>query len=51
MPIYEVGQHDGQYYFSMGFVKGESLAHRRAERPLPPREAAELIVKVVDAIE
>ncbi len=51
VPIYEVGQHDGQCSISMGFVEGQSLAHRRAEGPLPPREAAELLVKVVEAIE
>ena len=43
VPIYEVGQHEGQHYFSMGFVEGQSLAHRLADGPLPPREAAELI--------
>ena len=43
MPIYEVGQHEGQHYFSMGFVEGQSLAQRLADGPLPAREAAELI--------
>jgi WD40 repeat protein len=51
VPIYEVDQHDGQHYFSMGFVEGQSLSHCLADGPLPPREAAELIVKVADAIE
>jgi WD40 repeat protein len=51
VPIYEVGQHQGQHYFSMGFVDGESLSHRLAEGPLPPREAAGLMVKVAEAIE
>jgi hypothetical protein len=35
----------------MGFVEEQSLSHRRAEGPLPPREAAELTVKVAEAIE
>ena len=51
VPIYEVGQHDGQHYFSMGFVEGQSLSQRLAEGPLPPREAAGLMVKVAEAID
>jgi WD40 repeat protein/serine/threonine protein kinase len=51
VPIYEVGQHEGQHYFSMGYVEGQSLSHRLADGPLPPREAAELMVKVTEAIE
>jgi WD40 repeat protein len=51
VPIFEVGEHEGQHYFSMGFVEGQSLSHRLADGPLPPREAAELMVKVADAIE
>ncbi len=51
VPIYEVGQHEGQHYFSMGFVDGQSLAQRLLEGPLPPRDAAELMVRVADAIE
>jgi WD40 repeat protein len=51
VPIYEVGQHEEQHYFSMGFVEGQSLAQRLAGGPLPPREAAALLVKVAEAIE
>ncbi len=40
VPIFEVGQHEGQHYFSMGFVEGQSLSQRLAEGPLPAREAA-----------
>jgi serine/threonine-protein kinase len=51
VPIYEVGQHEGQHYFSMCFVEGQSLSHRLADGPLPPREAAALIIRVAEAIE
>ena len=43
VPIFEVGQHEGQHYFSMGFVEGQSLSQRLADGPLPPREAAALM--------
>jgi eukaryotic-like serine/threonine-protein kinase len=51
VPIFEVGQHEGQHYFSMGFVEGQSLAQRLADGPLPPREAAALMVRVAEAID
>ena len=51
VPIFEVGQHEGQHYFSMGFVEGKSLSQRLAEGPLSSREAAELMLKVAEAIE
>ena len=51
VPIYEVGQHEGQHYFSMGFVEGQSLAQRVAEGPLPPREAAALMVQIAEAVQ
>src|SRR5262249_25117411 len=39
VPIYEVGVHEGQHYFSMAYVEGGSLAERVASGPLPPRQA------------
>ena len=50
VPIYEVGEHEGQHYFSMGFVDGETLADRLKDGPLPPREAAELSKKITEAV-
>jgi WD40 repeat protein len=50
VPIFEVGQHDGQHYFSMGFVEGESLAQKLAVAPLLPREAASVMKLVAEAI-
>ncbi|RPI80915.1 MAG: hypothetical protein EHM42_11450, partial [Planctomycetaceae bacterium] len=40
VPILEVGQHDGQHFFSMGFVDGPNLAQVIAEGPLPAKDAA-----------
>ncbi len=50
VPIYETGEHEGQHYFSMGFVEGSSLAQKVADRPLPPRQAAALVQEVAEAI-
>jgi len=51
VPIFEVGQHEGQHYFSMGFVEGQSLSHRLTDGPLPCRQAAALMVTVAEAID
>jgi eukaryotic-like serine/threonine-protein kinase len=50
VPIYEVGEHEGNHYYSMGFVDGPSLAARVTQGPLPPREAAELVRAVAEAV-
>lgn len=50
VPIYEVGEHEGQHFFSMAFVDGPSLAQRLTEGPLPPLQAAELIRQVAEAV-
>jgi eukaryotic-like serine/threonine-protein kinase len=51
VPIFEVGQHEGQHYFSMGLVQGQSLAQLLAGGPLPPDQAAALLAEVARAIE
>jgi eukaryotic-like serine/threonine-protein kinase len=50
VPIYEIGEHQGQHFFSMGFVEGTSLAAKVADGPLPPREAADLTMQVAEAM-
>jgi WD40 repeat protein/tRNA A-37 threonylcarbamoyl transferase component Bud32 len=50
VPIYEIGLHEGQHFFSMGYVDGCSLADRVRNGPLPPKEAAELTKKIAEAI-
>ncbi|HWB12309.1 MAG TPA: serine/threonine-protein kinase [Pirellulales bacterium] len=51
VPVYEVGECDGQPYFVMKYVEGTTLARRLAEGPLPPQEAAELLMPVCLAIQ
>jgi serine/threonine-protein kinase len=48
VPIYEVGEHDGQHYFSMKLIEGHSLAN--GMMPLPARSAAELLASVARAV-
>ncbi len=50
VPIFEIGQHEGQHYFSMAFVDGESLTREVAEGVFPPQEAAAVVRKVAQAI-
>src|SRR5262249_17404383 len=48
--VYDVGARDGQEYFSMQFVEGETLAQRIARGPMAPREAAALMVPICRAV-
>ncbi len=50
VPIFEIGQHAGQHYFSMGFVDGPSLRQRLSDGPLPIRDAADFILRVSEAV-
>ena len=50
VPIYHVGEHDGQHFFSMSYVDGQSLKQRVAEGPLPQRDAAEIIRAIAVAV-
>jgi len=50
VPVFEVGNCEGQHYFSMGYVEGESLSERLARGPLMAREAATIIRDVAGAV-
>jgi tRNA A-37 threonylcarbamoyl transferase component Bud32 len=51
VPIYEVGEWEGQQYFSMGYVEGGSLADRIATGPFTPNEAAQLLKPLAEAVQ
>jgi hypothetical protein len=50
VPVYEVGEVDGQPYFSMKYVEGTTLARLLADGPMMPREAAAILLPVARAI-
>jgi hypothetical protein len=51
VPIYEVGDHDGQHYFSMKLIKGGNLADRIGDFTKDPEAAARLMATVARAVE
>jgi WD40 repeat protein len=48
LPIYEIGEHNGQQYFSMKLVEGGSLADRLGRAPT--RDLVQLLVRVCRAV-
>jgi eukaryotic-like serine/threonine-protein kinase len=48
--IYEVGEDAGRPYFSLEFIDGVSLSKKVNGTPLPPREAAELLLQLAHAV-
>src|SRR5207245_960157 len=50
VPIHEVGERDGQCYFSMKFVEGGQLDEVVRRAPMSVRQAAELIAKVARTV-
>ena len=49
--IHEIGEHNGTHFFSMDYVPGGTLSQLLRDGPLPARKAAELLVKLAQAIE
>ncbi len=51
LPIYEVGTHEGQHYFSMKLIEGGSLAGVRGQDSgLNIRQKVEILAKVCRAV-
>jgi serine/threonine protein kinase/tetratricopeptide (TPR) repeat protein len=50
VPIHEVGERDGQCYFSMKFIEGGQLDEVVRRTPMSIRQAAELIAKVARTV-
>src|SRR5262245_47091357 len=50
VPVFQAGEHQGQFFYSMGFVEGGNLAAQVADGPLPPRRAADLVRRTAEAV-
>jgi len=50
VPIYEIGMHEGQHYFSMKLIDGTSLAQQAAGVVRDPKSAVKLVAKVARAV-
>ncbi|MCS6850183.1 MAG: serine/threonine protein kinase [Gemmataceae bacterium] len=48
--VHEVGEVDGQYFYTMELIEGPSLAQRVAAGPLPGRQAAHYLLHIARAI-
>jgi hypothetical protein len=48
--IYEIGTHEGQPFLALEYVPGGSLARRLGGKPLPARQAAELVETLARAM-
>jgi tetratricopeptide (TPR) repeat protein len=50
VPVYDFGEHDGQYFFTMKLVEGGSLARRLDRYKNDPKSAARLVATLARAV-
>jgi serine/threonine protein kinase len=50
VPVYEVSEFEGQPFFSMQLIRGQTLAAQLRQGPLPQRQAATIMASVCRAI-
>ena len=48
--IHEVGVHDGQHFYTMDYVEGQTLEERARNNPLPPKLAADYLKTIAEAV-
>ncbi|MGH7173835.1 MAG: serine/threonine-protein kinase [Gemmataceae bacterium] len=51
VPVYDAGEQEGQAYFSMRLVEGQTLAALLARGPLRPRDAARYLAAISRAVQ
>ncbi len=50
VPVYDVGEHEGQPYFCMKYIEGSTLSRVIARGPLPSGKAARLTAAMAQAV-
>jgi serine/threonine-protein kinase len=50
VPVYNAGEHEGQAYFSMRLVEGQTLGALLARGPMRPRDAARYLAAISRAV-
>jgi eukaryotic-like serine/threonine-protein kinase len=51
VPIYEIGEVQGQHFFTMAFIEGESLKQRiKRSQALPISEAVRLLIEIASGV-
>jgi WD40 repeat protein/serine/threonine protein kinase len=50
VPVFEVGERDGFCFYSMKLMEGGRLDHAVGNRPMPPANAAELLVSICRSV-
>src|SRR5262245_28633431 len=51
VPVYEIGEVEGQYYFTMQYLAGGSLQERLQQGPLSASEAASVVRRLAEAVQ
>ncbi len=50
LPVHDIGDHDGQPFYTMKLARGGTLQDRLRAGPMEPRAAAELLAKIAQAV-
>jgi len=49
--IFEVGEYQGHPFYSMRYIEGTTLSKRLQVGPIPPREGAQILLRVAEAVQ